>query len=181
MWSQLYSLAETPPPATLPRIWARIRGRYWSAKIGDISLWPPGCNFFYNNLRILRNLPILVCFASLFSKCNRHTNHLHIFALYNKNLQSWKYLFMQLTYPVILMTHSAAPFCVYNVAPIHIITIILYVHCTVYRTRPPRLVCPDSEGVSIAESFKTFRNRRYKNKKGTSHVVWFFLLHENEQ
>jgi hypothetical protein len=25
----------TPP---LPRIWARIRGRYWSAKINDISL-----------------------------------------------------------------------------------------------------------------------------------------------
>ncbi len=24
-----------------PRIWARIPGRYWSAKIDDISLWPP--------------------------------------------------------------------------------------------------------------------------------------------
>jgi hypothetical protein len=32
-----YSLAETPqhPP---PRIWAHIRGRYWSAKVDDISL-----------------------------------------------------------------------------------------------------------------------------------------------
>ncbi len=29
----------TPPP---PRIWALIRGRYWSAKIDDISLFPPG-------------------------------------------------------------------------------------------------------------------------------------------
>ena len=28
------------PP--FPRIWARIRGRYWSAKIDDISLLPPG-------------------------------------------------------------------------------------------------------------------------------------------
>ncbi len=28
----------TPPS---PRIWAHIRGRYWSAKIDDISLWPP--------------------------------------------------------------------------------------------------------------------------------------------
>ncbi len=27
-----------------PRIWAHIRGRYWSAKIYDISLWPPVCN-----------------------------------------------------------------------------------------------------------------------------------------
>ncbi len=27
-----------PPP---PRIWAHIRGRYWSAKIDDISFWPP--------------------------------------------------------------------------------------------------------------------------------------------
>jgi hypothetical protein len=26
----------TPPP----RIWAHIQGRYWSAKIDDISLWP---------------------------------------------------------------------------------------------------------------------------------------------
>ncbi len=39
--AQLYSLAETPqsPP---PRIWAHIRERYWSAKVDDISLWPPG-------------------------------------------------------------------------------------------------------------------------------------------
>jgi hypothetical protein len=33
----LHTLAETPqsPP---PRIWAHIRGHYWSAKIDDISL-----------------------------------------------------------------------------------------------------------------------------------------------
>ncbi len=31
----------TPPPPS-PRIWAHIRGRSWSAKIDDISLWPPG-------------------------------------------------------------------------------------------------------------------------------------------
>ncbi len=33
-------------PATphYPRIWVHIRGRYWSAKIDDISLWPPGCS-----------------------------------------------------------------------------------------------------------------------------------------
>ncbi len=30
----------TPPPP--PPIWSHIRGRYWSAKIDDISLWPPG-------------------------------------------------------------------------------------------------------------------------------------------
>jgi hypothetical protein len=35
--AQLYLLAETPR-----RIWAHIRGRYWSAKIDDISLWLPG-------------------------------------------------------------------------------------------------------------------------------------------
>ncbi len=33
-------LAETPQPPS-PRNWAHIRGRYWSAKIDDISLWPP--------------------------------------------------------------------------------------------------------------------------------------------
>ncbi len=31
--------ANPPPPPT--RIWAHIRGCYWSAKIDDISLWPP--------------------------------------------------------------------------------------------------------------------------------------------
>ncbi len=35
---QLYSLAETPQLPPSPRIWAHIRGRYWSAKIDDISL-----------------------------------------------------------------------------------------------------------------------------------------------
>ncbi len=29
-------------PAPPPHIWAHTRGRYWSAKIDDISLWPPG-------------------------------------------------------------------------------------------------------------------------------------------
>ncbi len=37
--AQLYSSAETPQlPPPSPRIWAHIRGRYWSAKIDDISL-----------------------------------------------------------------------------------------------------------------------------------------------
>jgi hypothetical protein len=35
---QLYSLAEASQLAPFPRIWAHIRGRYWSAKIDDISL-----------------------------------------------------------------------------------------------------------------------------------------------
>jgi hypothetical protein len=39
-FAQLYSLAETPHPPP-PRIWAHIRGRYWSAKIDDISLLSP--------------------------------------------------------------------------------------------------------------------------------------------
>ncbi len=34
-------ISETPQPP-LPRIWAHIRGRYWSAMIDDIFLWPPG-------------------------------------------------------------------------------------------------------------------------------------------
>ncbi len=36
----VYSLAETPqlPPPPSLRIWAQIRGRYWSEKIDDISL-----------------------------------------------------------------------------------------------------------------------------------------------
>jgi hypothetical protein len=34
---QLHSLAETPQLPPSPRIWAHIRGRYWSAKIDEIS------------------------------------------------------------------------------------------------------------------------------------------------
>ncbi len=36
--SMCTAVPRNPPP---PRIWAHIRGRYWSAKIDDISLWPP--------------------------------------------------------------------------------------------------------------------------------------------
>ncbi len=50
MWSkvylrtcvQLYSLAETPQLSPSSRIWAHMRGRYWSAKINDISVVLPG-------------------------------------------------------------------------------------------------------------------------------------------
>ncbi len=35
-----------PPPPPPPGIWAHIRGRYWSAKIDDISVWPPGLYCF---------------------------------------------------------------------------------------------------------------------------------------
>ncbi len=34
-----------------PRIWAHIRGHYWSANINDISLWSPACNVLYLLLR----------------------------------------------------------------------------------------------------------------------------------
>ncbi len=46
---QLYSLAETPQLPHSPCSLAHIQGRYWSAKIDDISLSPsdlsgsPGC------------------------------------------------------------------------------------------------------------------------------------------
>ncbi len=39
----MHSLRESRPRPP-PRIWAHIRGRYWSAKIDDISLLPPGLN-----------------------------------------------------------------------------------------------------------------------------------------
>jgi hypothetical protein len=39
---KLYSLAETPQLPSSRRIWVHKRGRYWSAKIDDISLEPPG-------------------------------------------------------------------------------------------------------------------------------------------
>ncbi len=47
IWAPVYSCThwqrtpKLPPP---PRIWAHIRGRYWSAKIDDISLKPTALN-----------------------------------------------------------------------------------------------------------------------------------------
>ncbi len=38
---RMYSLAETPQSHPFSRIWAHIRGRYWSDKIDDISSRPP--------------------------------------------------------------------------------------------------------------------------------------------
>ncbi len=39
---QLYSLAgPANPPPPFRRIWAHMRGRYWSAEIDGVSLWPP--------------------------------------------------------------------------------------------------------------------------------------------
>ncbi len=39
--AQLYSLAETPHSLPPPAFGLVLRGRYWSAKIDDISLYPP--------------------------------------------------------------------------------------------------------------------------------------------
>ncbi len=36
-----WDTATPPPPHPSPIIWAHIRGRYWSAKIDDMSLWSP--------------------------------------------------------------------------------------------------------------------------------------------
>ncbi len=43
----LCSLAETLQLHPSPRIWAYIRGRYWSTKKDDISLKPPASEFPY--------------------------------------------------------------------------------------------------------------------------------------
>ncbi len=48
LFAQLYSSAETPqlPPPPNPLIGAHIRGCCWSAKIDDISMWPPASGGF---------------------------------------------------------------------------------------------------------------------------------------
>jgi hypothetical protein len=41
-WAPLHSFIHwLLQPTPSPRIWAQIRGCYWSAMIDDISLWPP--------------------------------------------------------------------------------------------------------------------------------------------
>ncbi len=45
-----------PPP---PRFWAHIRGRYWSANIDDISLWPPDIATNNHCLNTVRRPPHL--------------------------------------------------------------------------------------------------------------------------
>jgi hypothetical protein len=51
---QLYSLSETPQLPPPPAFGLLLRGRYWSAKIDDISLSPPGWYLLCNIL-----LPLL--------------------------------------------------------------------------------------------------------------------------
>ncbi len=60
---QLYSLAETPQLHPSPRIWALIRGRYWSARIDDISLLPP---VHHKRQKLLDQLLICTVMALLF-------------------------------------------------------------------------------------------------------------------
>ncbi len=55
--AQLYSL-DPPPPS--PRIGTRIRGRYWSAKIDDISLYVTPC---YNSDTTKKRWPSWVFFC----------------------------------------------------------------------------------------------------------------------
>jgi hypothetical protein len=45
-------------PAT-PHVLAHIRGRYWSAKIDDISLWPSGRTYLFS-------LSLSLCIATLY-------------------------------------------------------------------------------------------------------------------
>jgi hypothetical protein len=73
-----YFVADTPQLPPSPRTWAHIWGRYWSAKIDDISLQPPGWMGAYNHW-ILRSahyppfpalsssfsFPIMACMHSL--------------------------------------------------------------------------------------------------------------------
>ncbi len=52
----------TPPP---PRIWAHIRGRYWSAKIDEITLWPPDSDIWnsvccYPSRSLIESLQLLI-------------------------------------------------------------------------------------------------------------------------
>ncbi len=41
-FAQLYSLVETPQQPPFPALGLIFEGRYWLAKIDNISLWPPG-------------------------------------------------------------------------------------------------------------------------------------------
>ncbi len=67
--AQLYSLSETPQPPPSARIWAHIRGRYWSAKIDDICLWAPGTvactvNYVCNGTCLLDSKLVWFCSCS---------------------------------------------------------------------------------------------------------------------
>jgi hypothetical protein len=43
-----------PRNSPSPRIWPHIQGRYWSAKIDDISLWPPSLTLRISKLSAAR-------------------------------------------------------------------------------------------------------------------------------
>ncbi len=78
---QLYSLAETPanPPPPTPAF--GLRGRYWSGKIDDISLWPPDLKIFcyFANTGFL-SLQIM-----------QKRNFFFIFSVIQKNIREQKY------------------------------------------------------------------------------------------
>ncbi len=45
-----YPSAATPQLPSSPRIWAHIRGRYWSAKKDDIFLWTPPVSPYFGQI-----------------------------------------------------------------------------------------------------------------------------------
>ncbi len=61
------------PPPSSPRICIRIRGRYWTAKIDDISLWPPDHYGCWNSKSLFK------CYAAC------ATGRSQCFSLYAKN------------------------------------------------------------------------------------------------
>ena len=87
----------SPPPS--PTIWAHLWGRYWSAKIDDISLWPSlYLQTFYSIFSLTEQGPLssnkdwnshIVCVFSDLQRVHRST-HLHHFFL-NEARLSTKY------------------------------------------------------------------------------------------
>ncbi len=59
------------PAAPPPRIWAHIRGRYWSAKIDDISLWPLASSFLHGKSKwitvVIKFTLLMIYSITLFS------------------------------------------------------------------------------------------------------------------
>ncbi len=73
------------PPPPLPGLWAHIRWRYWSAKINDISLWPPGVKrwIFIWKKYFLYMRWLFFCFNILIACCRKNLSKNVRFLLWN--------------------------------------------------------------------------------------------------
>jgi hypothetical protein len=122
-----------PPP--LPRIWALLRGRYWSGKIDNIFFWPPGLHHSLSRVQNLKtvSLPVICCFIQYFKvfPCSPGPNKHFLLPQFKtqlsllKDLSKWKYYWF--TKAKLLTMTFACSSTVYILLWLYTCTIVFYI------------------------------------------------------